>query len=94
MVVSSDSESFAYINDVQSTPYKRYLYRLVVGVCVQDRRRVAVETIHVTIMPQLFAIGIRIGNASERKRGDCESSFDGEHDEDDLENRPSPSFHS
>ena len=93
VLVSSDCYSHSHINDVQCTPYKRYVHRLVVGVCVQDRSRVAVETIHVTIMPQLVAISIRIGDASERKRGDCENSFDGEHDEDDLENRPSPSFH-
>lgn len=80
--------------DAQSTPYKRHVYRLVVGICVQDRGRVAVETIHVAVMPQLVAISIGIGNASECKRGDRECSFDGEHDEDDLENRLPPSSHS
>ena len=80
--------------NVQSVPYKRHVYRLVVGICVQNRRWVAVETIHVAVMPQLVAIGIGIGNTSECERGDGEKRFDGEHDEDDLEHRPPPSFDS
>lgn len=68
--------------NVQLTPYERHLDGSVVGICVEDLIRVAVEAIVGAGLPKLRAVEIRVRDTEKGESGDGEAELENEQNED------------